>query len=219
MTSELEIVEFFTSIQGESTFTGLPCHFVRLAGCNLSCNFCDTPYSQSKDGAIKITLDNIFETVYNHKIKLIEFTGGEPLLQMDGVVRACRMLVDHATILIETNGSLSIEEFKSAPNNVILIMDCKTPSSRMSEQMHWANYLYLRPVDEVKFVVSNREDFDYARKIVEEFEIEDHKLLISPAYTKIGLEDLANWILTDAPYFRLQFQLHKLIWGPTKRGV
>jgi len=221
MTSDLKIVEFFTSIQGESSFSGLPCHFVRLAGCNLSCNFCDTMYannlSESEINILKIT--TLTEYVMGSRVKLVEFTGGEPLLQLDRVVRACRELVNFATVLIETNGSVSIKEFKTAPKNLVIIMDCKTPSSGMQDKMFWANFMHLRPTDEIKFVVGNHEDFLYAKSIVEDFELEERKVIVSPIYQQINLEELADWILTSAPFFRLQVQLHKIIWGPTKRGV
>ncbi len=220
-TETLFVVEKFFSIQGESSFVGLPCYFVRMAGCNLRCNWCDTTYSYNQEEATPFHIDTLMDEISsNEKIRLIEFTGGEPLLQMDPVLKMCRKLASNYQVLIETNGSISIKEFRRAPKNVRVIMDIKTPSSGMHDMMYWDNVKYLRPVDEVKFVVRNRDDFDYACEIVNKLSLNEIcGLIISPCYGEIELPELAEWVLGQGIFFRMQVQLHKIIWGATKRGV
>lgn len=212
--ADLLISELFYSIQGESSYAGLPCVFIRLSGCNLRCKWCDTVYARS-NGKI-YSLDEITEFVYKYKTKLVCITGGEPLLQSNVILLMERLLNEDYVILLETNGSLPINP---VPNKVIKVMDLKCPSSGMTEYMHWQNIEYLSKRDEVKFVIGDRRDYQWAREVVLKYGlIERCKVLCSPVFKVLSPELLASWILTDHLPVRLQLQLHKYIWGE-KRGV
>jgi 7-carboxy-7-deazaguanine synthase len=218
---DLRVVEQFYSIQGESTFAGMPCHFVRLHGCNLRCEYCDTPYAYDKDSKFyPLPVKEFIKFYLESGVKLIEITGGEPLLQLEPVVKVCQALVDRCTILIETNGSIDISAFKMAPQSLVLIMDVKTPSSRMSSKINYENFKHLRPVDEIKFVVGNYEDFEFAKQICEKYSLATRcKPLVSPVFGQISLPDLASWVLNETPYMRMQVQLQKILWSSETRGV
>ena len=212
----LNISELFTSIQGESTHAGLPCGFVRLAGCNLQCTWCDTTYA-CKDGK-KMALDVIMETVVQWNIPLVEITGGEPLLQPGCIALATALLETGHTTLIETNGTLPIDLL---PAGVIRIMDIKCPGSGMSDKMHWRNIDALTRRDEVKFVLASRTDYKWALDVMERHKLAEKcgAVLLSAVPGCLDVAQLAAWMLEDRPLARLQLQLHKMIWPPELRGV
>ena len=227
MADTLRINEIFYSIQGESTYAGRPCVFVRLTGCHLRCTYCDTEYS-FKEGQSR-TIDEIVAEVDCHPCDLVEVTGGEPLLQArvhDLMARLCDM---GKTVLIETSGACDIS---ACDERVIRIMDIKTPGSGEVERMDWANIDRLRARDEVKFVITDRRDYDFARLMVEEHALLDrvNAVLFSPVFEQpsgleiagkagLPLESLASWMLEDGVRAVLQPQLHKFIWHPQTRGV
>ncbi len=211
---DLLISELFYSIQGESSYAGLPCIFIRLSGCNLQCKWCDTLYALS--GGEACSLEEIMAFVHKHKIRLVCITGGEPLLQSNVIPLIETLLNEDYTILLETNGSLPINQL---PNKVIKVMDLKCPSSGMTEYMHWKNIDYLSKKDEVKFVIGDRRDYRWAKEMVLKYGlIEQCKVLYSPVFNILSPELLASWMLADHLPARLQLQLHKYIWGE-KKGV
>jgi 7-carboxy-7-deazaguanine synthase len=211
----MRITEIFYSIQGESRFVGLPCVFVRTTGCNLRCVWCDTDYSFY--GGQDMSVDEIIEKVEGFRCKLVELTGGEPLLQEEIYQLANGLLDKNYTVLIETSGERDISKLD---RRVIKIMDIKCPGSGESEKNRWQNLEYLTPQDEVKFVVKDREDYVWAVNIVKKHKLEDRvQLLFSPVWGELELVDLAQWILKDRLQARFQVQLHKFIWSPDARGV
>ena len=216
--SKIWVTETFLSIQGESTHAGRLCFFIRLAGCNLQCRYCDTQYSASLTDGQEETLDLLVVKAVSSDADLVEITGGEPLTQPE-TVPLCGKLQDAGmTVLVETNGSMPVWEL---PDGVIRILDCKTPSSGESGSNLYRNYDFLTPVDEVKFVIADREDYDFSRKIIREYDLDSKtlNLLFSPVWGKIEPRQLAEWMIADRPPARFQLQMHKLIWGPDKTGV
>ena len=211
----LTVNEIFYSIQGESTFAGLPCVFVRLTYCNLRCVWCDTEYAFYEGR--EMSFEEILEEVGRYPSKLIEVTGGEPLAQ-EGVHELMRMLCDRGyTVLLETSGSISIAKVDP---RVRIIMDIKCPGSGMEKKNVWENIRYLKPTDEVKFVVAHREDFDWAVEVVKRYEIEKKcPVLFSPVFGEVQPIELARWLLESGLGARMQLQLHKYIWEPETRGV
>ncbi|MCD6320420.1 MAG: radical SAM protein [Candidatus Desulfofervidaceae bacterium] len=211
---QLKVTEFFYSIQGETSYLGFPCIFVRLTGCNLRCRYCDTTYAF--EGGRDYPLEEILAFIHSYKTKLVAITGGEPLLQKPVIPLTQQLLNEDYTVLVETNGSLPI---KVLPSGVIRIVDIKCPGSGMSDYINWGNIAALKPEDEVKFVISNREDYEWAKKVVEQYRLlERCQVLFAPVFTQLDLRLLAEWLLADQIGIRLQPQLHKLIWGE-KRGV
>jgi len=211
----LKINEIFTSIQGESIFSGFPCVFIRFTGCNLRCSYCDTKYAyqEGRDYSIEWILNRVKE----EKINLVEITGGEPLMQ-EGVYPLSKGLVDEGyTVLIETNGSKSVEKLDQ---RVIKILDLKCPGSGMKEKMDFNNLNYMGEEDQVKFVIGDQNDYCFAKEIISRCFLEKKiKVLFSPVTGKIEPKQLAEWILKDRLYVRLQLPLHKYIWGFNARGV
>ena len=218
MDTKLAISELFASIQGESSYAGLPCFFIRLVGCNLDCVYCDTEYAKNVADSKEYSIAEILEKVKAAEIPLVEITGGEPLLQ-EGVIELCQKLLDEKfQVLIETNGSISII---SLPEEVIKILDCKCPASGEADKMDFANFALLKKQDEVKFVISDRRDFEYAVKIINEYKLNDQvdNILLSPNFTNPELPAmLAEWILENKISARMQLQLHKCIWSPEERA-
>ncbi len=211
----MKVCEIFVSIQGESTYAGLPCVFVRMTGCNLRCVYCDTTYAYEK--GIEMSEDEIIERVKNYGINLVEITGGEPLLQRDVLSLMERLLDNGFTVLLETNGSESIQ---NVDKRVVIIMDIKTPKSGMFEKMDLLNLKYIKPDDEIKLVVMDREDYEWVKEFIKDYALADKcKILLSPAYGTLLPEDLSKWIIEDRLPVRLNLQLHKYIYGADKRGV
>jgi 7-carboxy-7-deazaguanine synthase len=218
----MKVNETFYSIQGESSYAGRPCFFVRLAGCNLRCSYCDTTYAQTPEDGAEVPWEEIVKECIQSPAQVVEITGGEPLLQMEEVLLVCQQLIlTDKEILIETNGSIPLTPFKNSPPNLTCIVDIKTPSSGMVEQMHWPNFEQPNKGDQFKFVIGNREDFDFAKQICEKFPIASpaNEILISPLYGTIPLQTLVSWVLEEMPFARFQVQLHKIVYDVGARGV
>jgi len=212
----LIVNEIFYSIQGESTYSGRPCTFVRLTGCNLRCSYCDTQYAYEEGANMEI--DEIMRRVAAYKCPLVEITGGEPLLQNETPLLISKLLESGYMVMMETNGSFDISR---VDERCIMILDIKCPSSNESEKNDIGNLKRLNLNDQIKFVVGNRDDYMFAKNIImlhcSDF-IEDH-ILFSPASEIMSPADLAGWILEDNLNVRLHLQLHKIIWPNRKRGV
>jgi len=211
----LKVNEIFYSIQGEGTSAGLPCVFVRLTYCNLRCTYCDTEYAFHEGNDLSI--DEILFEVNNLKCDLVEITGGEPLIQRE-TLQLMKALCDLGyRVMLETSGSLSI---KDVDPRVKIIMDLKTPSSKMDGKNLFPNIELLKKEDEVKFLVGTEEDYLWTKQIIEEYKLnEKFKVLISPVFGKIKPVEIAEWILRDNLPARFQLQMHKYIWEPDRRGV
>jgi len=204
----LQVCETFVSIQGESTHAGVPCFFIRLAGCNLRCSYCDTEYAYAT-GSPRGVSDLVKE--FRHSgVPLVEVTGGEPLIQ-DSVPALLKALKDYGVVLIETNGS---KDISPVPAGIIVIMDIKCPGSGESDSMDWQNIQRLRPYDEVKFVIRSRIDYDWAKDIVlaEDLAKRCHAVLFSPVFDNLHPAELTEWIIHDRVPARLNLQMHKHIW-------
>jgi len=212
----LQLSEIFYSIQGESSFAGYPCLFFRLSGCNLRCSYCDAKYTY-EEPASPTALSALLAEAARYPKALVEITGGEPLLQ-DGVYPLMEaLLAEGRTVLLETNGSLSLAR---VPLGVVKILDLKCPDSGMAGQMDLANLDLLDPRDEIKFVLSSRPDYDWARAMLAEHRLaEKAKVILSPVIDRLAPSLLAEWLLADALPARLQLQLHTLLWPGLKRGV
>jgi len=225
----LKVNEIFYSIQGESTWAGLPCVFIRLTGCHLRCGYCDTEYA-FHEGARR-TIDEILTEArrLGHDCPLYEVTGGEPLLQKPVHELMARLCDAGKTVLIETSGACDISV---CDPRVIRIMDLKTPGSGEVDRNLWTNLDHLTTQDEVKFVLCSREDYEWARQVIREHQLADRvaAVLFSAAHEMppgrelsgcqgLALSDLAEWVLEDSLPVRIQTQLHKLIWGPDVKGV
>lgn len=212
---QLKIAELFYSIQGESSYAGYPCFFIRLAGCNLRCSYCDTRYAYEADHPL-YSLDRILAESEKYPGALVEVTGGEPLLQ-DGVYPLLtELLAAGRTVLLETNGSISLAD---VPDQVVRIMDMKCPGSGMHKQMDFSNFSLLNRRDEVKFVISSRKDYDWAVKVVFEYGLQGvATVTFSPVISELPPTELAGWILADRLQVRLRLQLHTIIWPEGTKG-
>ena len=212
----LTINEIFHSIQGESTHTGRPCVFVRLTACDLRCSWCDTPYAFTEGR--KMPVDDVVAQVESFGCDLVEITGGEPLLQRDVYPLMHRLLEAGRSVMLETGGHLSIAD---VPPGVIRIIDVKCPASGESAKNHWANLDLLTKADEVKFVIQDRADYEFARGVVAAHDLVGRTgaVLFSPVHGGLPAKELAAWILADKLKVRLQLQAHKYIWGADVRGV
>ena len=217
----LRITEIFHSIQGESTWAGVPCTFVRLTGCPLRCVWCDTEYAFH--GGTRMTFPEILAEVARHPATVVEITGGEPLAHPGSIDLAKRLLDEGYTVLVETSGAFDVSGLDS---RVHRIMDLKCPGSGESERNLWSNLEHLGARDEIKFVVADRADYEWTRDVIRERELDRRvregslrALLISPVWDGIELDDLAGWILEDGLPVRFQVQVHKLIWGAEAKGV
>ncbi|PYV18351.1 MAG: 7-carboxy-7-deazaguanine synthase [Acidobacteria bacterium] len=211
------VTEIFKSIQGESTFAGLPCVFVRLTGCNLRCHWCDTAYAFY--GGEQMTPEAVFGRVEAFGGKLVEFTGGGPLLQEKEVAPlAARLLDSGFRILIETSGERFVGEL---PRAVVKIVDVKCPGSGEAEKFCFENLAALEPKDQIKFVILDERDYLYARDFLEEHRLRERvdEIIFSPVFGQLHPRQLAEWILRDGLEVRLGLQLHKFIWDPQARGV
>ena len=213
----LRVTEIFRSIQGESTHAGRPCTFVRLTGCPMRCTWCDSEYTFS--GGDHFTLDDIMRKVRDFGCNLVEITGGEPLAQREAFDLIKRLCDENFEVLIETGGYVSTEEVDPRAR---IILDIKCPASSEAERNHWPNLNRLRAdLDEVKFVIADQNDWEFAKKIIAEYDLEKSAkaVLIAPAWGLIDLTVLASWIAESGLNVRMQLQLHKYIWGPDVRGV
>ncbi|OGP14375.1 MAG: 7-carboxy-7-deazaguanine synthase [Deltaproteobacteria bacterium GWA2_54_12] len=209
------VYEIFKSIQGESTYAGLPCVFVRLAGCNLSCSWCDTPYARVPDEAIEMTIAEVIEEVGGYNCPLVEITGGEPLMQEEACLLAVALADRGYRVLVETNGSICLSGLDP---RVVKIVDVKCPSSGHAGSFLLENLKHISPEDEVKFVIGGREDYDSAIRFMEEFlRGRTEKVLFAPVRPQLSPRELSEWILKDALKVRLQLQLHTYIW-PDEKG-
>ncbi len=215
MSEKLFVNEIFFSIQGESTYAGEPCAFVRLGRCDLRCSWCDTEYAF--DEGVEMSIPEIEAAVRSYPTDLVEITGGEPLLQANIHLLVERLIQDGKKVLIETGGHRDISAVH--PDST-LIYDVKCPDSGMSPRNCWANIPLLREQDEIKFVIASREDYEWARARIEEHcLISRHTVLFSPVWDSLAPKDLAEWILEDGLRVRMQVQVHKVLWGPDARGV
>lgn len=213
----IRIFEIYRSLQGESSYAGLPCVFIRTAGCDLRCNWCDT--EQAFYGGQDLEVSEILEEVEQHQEELVEVTGGEPLLQKDLVLLLEALLDKKKKVLIETGGHRDISVL---PQKVIRIMDLKPPGSGESHKNYWPNIKNLRAHDEIKFVIQDRSDFDWAYAVIQKYDLSKrvHALLFSPIHGSCEPKDLSQWLLESRiPHGRLQLQLHKYIWGAQASGV
>lgn len=217
MSSALRLAEIYRSIQGESTFAGWPCTFVRTAGCDIRCVYCDEPQALTARGAERVSLETILARVKALGCGLVEITGGEPLLQRD-VPELVRRLCDHGyEVLVETGGHHDISPLDRRCH---VILDVKTPGSGMAEHNDPANLERLRPGDEVKIVLTDRADYEWARDLIRRTALEARgPVHLSPCFGALDPETLASWILEDGLRVRLNLQLHKLVWPPDRRGV
>lgn len=217
----LRITEIFHSVQGESTWAGLPCTFVRLTGCPLRCVWCDTAYAFH--GGERMELTEILERVRAVGTPLVEITGGEPLAHPKAFALARMLLDDGYTVLVETSGAFDVEPLDPRAHK---IMDLKCPGSGEEARNLWSNLDHLTERDEVKFVVRDRADYEWARAAVRDYGLDERvragslrALLVSPVWGEVDYEDLSGWLLEDRLPARFQVQLHKLIWGPETKGV
>ena len=213
----LRVTEIFRSIQGESTHAGRPCTFVRLTGCPMRCTWCDSEYTFT--GGEHVSIDDVMKQVHDFGCRLVEVTGGEPLAQREAFDLIERLCDESYEVLIETGGYVSTEALDQRAK---VILDVKCPASGEAERNHWPNLTRLRPdLDEVKFVIADRADWDFARSVVHDYDLESRarSVLISPAWEQIDLQELANWIVESGMNVRMQLQMHKHIWGPDARGV
>ena len=212
----LTVNEIFHSIQGESTYAGAPCVFVRLTACDLRCTWCDTPYAFTE--GVKRTVADVVDAVAAFGCPLVEITGGEPLLQDDVYPLMAGLRDRGLTVLVETGGHISVDR---VPPGVVKIIDVKCPASGESARNHWPNLGLLGPADEVKFVIRDRADYDFARNVVSRHALpaKCSAVLFSPVHDVLPPADLASWILADKLAVRLQLQVHKYIWGAHARGV
>ena len=212
--AQLKIFEIFYSLQGESSRVGLPTIFIRLSGCPMRCHYCDTAYAFQ--GGSMMDMDDIMETIKKYNTHYVTVTGGEPLAQKE-VLSLLKVLADqNYDVSLETGGGISIKEVDP---RIKIILDIKTPESGEEKKNHWENLNLIHAKDEIKFVLCSREDYDWAKKILDQYKLTERcHVLFSPVYQKLNATDLGNWILEDQLPVRLQIQLHKLLWGE-KPGV
>ena len=211
----LTVNEIFFSLQGESSHAGMPCLFVRLSHCNLRCTWCDTSYAF--DAGREMSIEEIIEELHAHSCRLVEVTGGEPLAQEPCFALLTRLCDDGYEVLLETSGSIDISRVDSRVQRII---DLKCPASGMMDHNLWSNLDLIRPGDEIKFVIADRNDYQWARQIIEQYALLPRcPVLMSPVFDQLANVELAEWILADGLAVRYQLQLHKYIWDPSTRGV
>lgn len=209
----MKVCEIFSSIQGESSYAGLPCTFIRLSGCNLRCSYCDTTYAY--DEGLEMTVDQVMDAVRDAGIQLVEVTGGEPLLQKEAFTLIDKLVKEGYKVLIETNGSVDIGNVNK---EAIIIMDIKTPGSGTSSDLMLSNLSLLKLEDEVKFVICDRRDYEWAKEFINTHSLKGHRILFSPVFDMLDPEILSRWIMQDRLNVRLNLQIHKYIFK-SLRGV
>ena len=211
----MRVTEIFHSIQGESSYVGQPCVFIRLTGCPLRCTWCDTEYAFY--GGTELAREDILAKVDSYGCRLVEITGGEPLAQSEAFSLISSLCDRGYTVLVETSGAMDV---KPLDRRAHIILDVKCPGSGMADRMHWPNLTYLTMADEAKFVLADRKDYEWAREIIARNELTRRcHVLLSPVFGGLEPRQLAEWVLADRLPVRLQLQLHKLIWAPDMRGV
>ena len=211
----LKINEIYYSVQGESTHAGRPCIFIRLTYCNLRCSYCDTEYAFYDGKNMEIT--DIMSEIKRWDCNLVEVTGGEPLFQDECIDLLNELVNNNYKVMLETGGSLSISD---VPRKVVKIVDFKCPSSGMVKKNLWSIVDDLQAHDEVKFVIGNREDFDWAKDRITEYSLDKIcTLLFSPTFGEIEPQQIVEWILAENLPVRMQLQMHKMIWSPEEKGV
>lgn len=211
----LKVNEIYFSIQGESTFAGKPCIFIRLTYCNLRCTYCDTEYA-FYDGE-EMSIEEIMDELKKYNCNLVEVTGGEPLVQKDSIHLMRKLCDEGYEVLLETGGSLPIE---NVDKRVSIILDLKCPSSNMRGKNLYENLDHLKSIDEVKFVIGTRKDYEWAKEIISKYKINEKcEVLFSVVFDILEPITLTNWILEDKLNVRFQLQMHKFIWKPEERGV
>ena len=211
----LRITEIYRSVQGEGSHAGYPCVFVRLTGCNLRCTWCDTEYGYN--GGKDLSLEQVLKEVSALNTNLVEVTGGEPLLQEETPQLVDLLLENGYTVLIETAGSIDIS---CVSKKAVRIVDMKCPGSGMLDKNFYKNLDLVTDKDEIKFVIKDKADFDWAVNLIKRHDLESKtQILISPVYGEMDQEKLTEWLLESGINARLQVQLHKIIWGPDKTGV
>ncbi len=220
MTTEMKtllVSETFTSIQCESTYIGRPCFTIRLATCNLNCTYCDTRYALNAADAKECSVEELVSMAVVSGVSFVEIAGGEPLFQKNTCLLAKELHKNNFTVLLETNGSLSVSD---VPRGVIKIIDCKCPSSGESEKMLFENFYLLKKEDEVKFIMRGEEDYKYSVNIITSFKLlkRTRKILFSPVIDKLPVKFLANWMIRDKIPAILQLPLHRIVWPGVERG-
>ncbi|MBI1870224.1 MAG: radical SAM protein [Chlamydiae bacterium] len=210
----LKVNEIYKSIQGESSFVGLPCVFIRLTGCPLRCVWCDTAYA-FEEGK-EMTVSEVVQSAKSLGLSLVELTGGEPLSQKDAFPLVKSLLGHGCQVLVETSGAVLVTELDP---RAVKIMDIKCPGSGMMETMLWENLNHLTGQDELKFVIKDKNDFDWSCSIIEKHRLQDRKILFSPVFGELEPKLLSSWILEKNIAVRMQLQIHKYIWDPDARGV
>ena len=215
MRNLLKINEIFFSVQGEGSKSGLPCVFIRLTFCNLRCTYCDTEYAFYE--GYDLSIEQILTEIKKYDCKLVEVTGGEPLVQKESLELMQRLADEGYEVMLETGGSLPIEE---VDKRVKIILDLKCPSSKMMKKNLYANLDHLKTIDEIKFVIGTREDYDWSKQIIEQYGLSGKfEILFSVVFGELEPVTLVNWILEDKLNVRFQLQIHKFIWEPSTKGV
>lgn len=211
----MRVTEIFHSIQGESSYAGQPCVFVRLTGCALRCTWCDSEYTFS--GGTEITVKEVLARVREYRCPLVEITGGEPLHQQEAFFLIEALCAEGYEVLVETSGAIDIAPVDKRAH---VILDVKCPGSGMTDRMHWDNLQHVSDKDEVKFVIKDRADYEWAREILDKYKLEKRcVVLFGPVFGELEPRRLAEWILADRLPVRFQLQLHKYVWDPDMRGV
>ena len=210
----LKINEIFHSIQGESTKSGTPCVFIRLTYCNLRCSYCDSEYSFYEGEDMSIA--DILKEIKKYNCKLVEVTGGEPLLQKKSIDLMKALLIEKYTVMLETSGSIPIN---NVPKEVIKIIDFKCPSSDMHKKNNWDILKNVQQHDEIKFVISNLDDYKWVKDKLKKYNFKNNTILFSPTHNQLDPKILSEWILKDGLNVRVQLQLHKYIWDADTKGV
>jgi len=213
----INIHEIYQSIQGESTLAGMPCTFVRLAGCPLRCTYCDTLQAIPFDSGKGMVIDDVIARVSAWNTPLVLVTGGEPLAQKSCIELLEKLLATGVIVQLETSGALDV---RAVPDAVRKVLDIKTPGSGEEKRNRWENLQYLHAHDEIKFVLTDEADYAWAKQVIDErLQETSATILLSPCWDSLNPEDLCTWILRDKLPVRMQLQMHKVIWGAEKTGV